>query len=108
VPRPHRRARRRTVHVRVECTHAAGLRRENATTLGSGGLFVPTPEPLEEGSNVALRFRLPGGDDLHEIRGRVVWTREDEPPGANAGGMGIEFTDPAAAQRLASELERIG
>ena len=106
--RQHRVARRRTLHVQVECAHAAGLRHEDATTLGSGGLFVPTPDPLQKGCEVALRFRLPGGADLHEIRGRVVWTLDHHASRAHAGGMGIEFIDPAAAQRLASELERIG
>jgi hypothetical protein len=54
-----------------------------------------------------MRFRLPGGSMTHEIEGRVVWRRRPGDPGSYSPGMGIEFTDPAAAAKLARELERL-
>ena len=97
-----RRFRRRTLRVMVEYLCEAGLRCDPATTLGAGGLFIETESPQREGARLKLRFRLPEGEITHEIEGRVVWARRPGSPGSP--GMGIEFTDRAAAARLAREL----
>jgi uncharacterized protein (TIGR02266 family) len=89
--------------------HADGAPRcEYATTLGAGGLFIETEEPLPLGAALRLRFRLPGGSALHAIEGRVTW--QHRAADARAGeerpsGMGVAFTDAAAAARLAHDLE---
>jgi uncharacterized protein (TIGR02266 family) len=92
--------------------HAAGVARcEYATTLGAGGLFIETDAPLPVGTALRLRFRLPGGSTLHAIDGRVTWQhRPDEARAGDtrAGGMGVAFTDAAAAAKLARELETLG
>jgi uncharacterized protein (TIGR02266 family) len=92
--------------------HAAGAARcEYATTLGAGGLFIETEHPLAVGTPLRLRFRLPGGSTLHAIEGRVTWQhRPDEARAGDArpGGMGVAFTDAAAAAKLAHELEALG
>jgi uncharacterized protein (TIGR02266 family) len=92
--------------------HAAGVARcEYATTLGAGGLFIETDAPLAVGAVLRLRFRLPGGSALHALEGRVTWRhRPDEARAGDtrAGGMGVEFTDAAAAAKLAHELETLG
>ena len=109
-PRRQRRFRRCLVRVLVDF-HADGVPRcEYATTLGAGGVFVETEAPLAPGTLLRLRFRLPGGNLLHAIEGRVNWQHRLED--AHAGdlrptGMGIAFTDAAAAARLASELEQL-
>jgi Tfp pilus assembly protein PilZ len=84
-----------------------GPRREVATTLGAGGLFVATDEPLDEGETLTVRFCVAGGALRHTIPARVVWTNHptDSRPGAR--GMGIEFTDPQASAQLAVELEHL-
>lgn len=105
--RPTRRYRRRTVRVMVDYTCDAGLCSEPATTLGAGGLFIESEAPLAEGTPLKMRFRLPGGAVDHEIEGRVAWRRRPTDPGHHAPGMGIEFTDRAAAARLARELETL-
>ena len=103
-----RRYRRRTVRVSVEhVSEIRGPRREVATTLGAGGLFIQTDDPLPKGARLLMRFQLPGGDRLHEIEGRVVWRRRPNDPGSYSPGMGIEFTDAAAAASLARELEML-
>jgi uncharacterized protein (TIGR02266 family) len=105
--RPRRRHRRRTLRVRVEI--AVGARRSTgwATTLGAGGLFVATDTPLPAGAKLAARFQLPGSATVHEIAGRVAWTRPPGAAGSYSAGMGVAFTDRAAAARLARELEKL-
>jgi uncharacterized protein (TIGR02266 family) len=106
--RPARRFKRRTVRVLVDYVSDAGIRCEYATTLGAGGLFVATEEPLPPGAGLVLRFRLPGRDVLHTVEGRVVWREPPDAAGtARTPGMGIAFTDAAATAALARELERL-
>jgi hypothetical protein len=116
--RASRRYRRRTVRIQVEYLFDADLRRERATTLGAGGLFIESDAPLAAGALLKLRFRLAAGRALHEIEGRVVWSKRAETgsaagsAGAGAGsagsaGMGIEFLDRAAARALARDLEAL-
>lgn len=112
MPRPshrpnRRRFRRHVVRVLVDYVSREGARCEYATTLGPGGLFVETDTPLPLGSPLRLRFRLPGGQRLHEVEARVAWLyvpaepdRSPRPP-----GMGVEFTDTVAAAGVARELE---
>ena len=97
-----RRFRRRTLRVLVEYFCEAGLCCDPATTLGAGGLFIETESPQREGARLKLRFRLPESQITHEIEGRVAWARR--PGSQGSPGMGIEFTDRAAAARLAREL----
>jgi len=99
-----RRFRRRTLRVLVEYLCEAGLCCDPATTLGAGGLFIETESPQREGTRLKLRFRLPAGETTHEIEG-LVWARSPGSPGSP--GMGIEFTDRAAAVRLARELAEL-
>ena len=106
--RRRRRYRRRTVRVQVEYTSETGPCRAVATTLGAGGLFVATESPLPRDTALTLRFRLLRGGRLnHAIEGRVVWSRKPGDAGSHAPGMGIQFTDRAAAQQLARELEHL-
>lgn len=101
-----RRFRRRTVRVMVDYNCEDGVHCDYATTLGAGGLFLQTEENLHVGSSMKLRFRVPGGEELHGIEGRVVWTRVlRDGQGAAAPGVGVQFTDAAAAARLARGLE---
>lgn len=105
--RAGRRHRRRTLRVMVEYSSVEGDRCEPATTLGAGGVFIATPEPLLESTELVLRFRLPGSDTLHEILGRVAWSRRTGEHPEHGPGMGIEFIDRDATRRLARELEEI-
>ena len=102
-----RRFRRRTVRVIVEYVSNAGLCRDTATTLGAGGMFIETDQPLRAGSMVKLGFRLPAAETRHELEGQVVWSRLPTATPAGSAGMGIEFTDRAATADLARELEKL-
>ena len=106
-PRENRRRfRRRTVRVLVDYVAPDGVRCEYATTLGAGGLFIESEDPLAPGSIFKVRFRLPSSGRIHEIESRVAWSHA---PGAEASaqapGMGIVFTNAAATADLARELE---
>jgi len=102
-----RRFRRRTIRILVDYSSDQGVRCDYATTLGAGGVFIETAEPLGRGTVVKMRFRLPESDVLHEIEGRVCWQRggRAQEEVRFAPGMGIQFTDSTAAARLARELE---
>jgi len=109
-PRRLRRFRRRLVRVLVDFQAHGAPRCEYATTLGAGGAFIETDQPLPPGTLLRVRFRLPGGQLLHAIDGRVNW--QHRPEDAHAGdlrptGMGVAFTDAAGAARLANELDRL-
>jgi type IV pilus assembly protein PilZ len=102
-----RRFRRRTVRVLIDFQGSAGIRCEYATTLGAGGLFIETEEPVEIGTPLKVRFRLPECDQVHEIEGRVAWHQRADSgdPITRAPGMGIEFVDAAATAALARDLD---
>lgn len=103
-----RRFRRRTVRTLVDYASDLGVGCDYATTLGAGGLFIETESPLPAGTRLKLRFRLAGSDVLHELTGRVVWSREpDVTRAVHSPGMGIQFTDEVGASALARELEKL-
>ena len=100
--------RRQTVRILVDYQYEDGARRDYATTLGAGGLFIECEEPLPEGSVLKLRFRLPHRAKLHELEGRVTWQRGAESgDSSQAPGMGVRFTEAAAAATLARELDQL-
>ena len=103
-----RRHRRQTVRILVDHHSETGLRCDYATTLGAGGLFIECEEPLAVGTVLKLRFRLPQSDALHELQGRVSWTRDAQTGDRSlAPGMGVQFTDLAATAPLARELDHL-
>ena len=106
-PAAKRRFRRRTVRVLVDYTANGEVRCEYATTLGAGGMFIETEDPLPQGSQIKVRFRLPSAGSVHEIEARVAWIQPAlEGELRRAPGMGIEFTDAVATSTLAHSLEK--
>jgi len=105
IPRQTRRYRRRTVRVHVEYDAPDGTRDATATTLGAGGMFIATDNPLDEHSQILVRFQLEPQGLVHEIQGRVVWANRPDDAHSHTRGMGIEFKNPAACSQLARELE---
>ncbi len=103
-----RRHRRLTLRILVDYFTDSGVRCDYATTLGAGGMFLECEPPLETGTRVKARFKLPGGDDYHEVEGYVVWRSGAPVPGrpSQPPGVGLKFTDQSAIARLARELER--
>ncbi len=63
----------------------------SAVDLSKGGIFISTPEPLGNGSEVKMSIHIPGHGEM-EVKGVVKWVRESETDSEKAG-MGIEFID---------------
>jgi len=102
-----RRHRRIALRILVDCISENGMASLYATTLGAGGVFIESDEPLTSGTALKLRFRLPRGDELHEIEGRVVWQSNPTTPSAQvqAPGFGVKFSVGPATAVLSRELE---
>jgi uncharacterized protein (TIGR02266 family) len=68
------------VQYRYGNTIAAAL----TLNLGRGGIAIRTTSPLENGSKMKVRFRMPGSKHDIDAEGRVVWSDRRV-------GMGIQF-----------------
>jgi uncharacterized protein (TIGR02266 family) len=60
--------------------------------ISTGGLAVRTTSPLEPGTELKVRFRLPGSKDDVEAAARVAWVDRRV-------GMGLQFTSVAPSHQ---------
>ncbi|MBW2426618.1 MAG: PilZ domain-containing protein [Deltaproteobacteria bacterium] len=107
-PKNTRRHRRMTVRILVDYQVRGAIHCDYATTLGAGGMFLQTEVPLNRGEVVKLRFRIPGGEALHELEARVKWCHVASPDSGDelrTPGAGLQFSDTSATATLARELE---
>ena len=65
--------------------------------ISKGGLAVRTMTPLQKGSKLRTRFRLPGNKGEIETESRVAWTDRHI-------GMGLQFEKVDAADQAAIDL----
>jgi uncharacterized protein (TIGR02266 family) len=79
-----------SVAYRLGNTIAAAL----TLNISQGGMAIRTTSPLEGGTTVKVRFRLPGGVKDIDAGARVVWTDRRL-------GMGLQFTQIEAADQTA-------
>ena len=107
-PRNTRAHRRTTVRILVDYQALGGIYCDYATTLGAGGMFLQTDLVMSRGDIVKVRFRIPGGEVLHELEARVTWYHapKEEPNGnLRSPGVGLQFTNPSKTATLARELD---
>jgi uncharacterized protein (TIGR02266 family) len=107
-PKNTRQHRRVTVRLLVDYQALGGIHCDYATTLGAGGMFLQTELVMSRGDIVKVRFRIPGGELLHELEARVTWYHAArlEPNGSvRSPGVGLQFTNPAKTAALARELD---
>jgi Tfp pilus assembly protein PilZ len=107
-PKNTRKHRRLTVRILVDYQACDGIHCDYATTLGAGGMFLETDLVMSRGDLVKVRFRIPGGEALHEFEGRVTWHHAaDKESGGrlHTPGVGLQFSDPSLTAALARELE---
>lgn len=83
--------------VRVEYSTIDEIFSEFTRDINEGGLFIETEKPRPTGTEVAMRFNLPGNNAPLQTIGRVVWVRSasDQIP----AGMGIEFDELSSEDR---------
>ena len=74
--------------IRSEVRSDEALTFSSAVDMSKGGIFISTPEPLDNGTNVELSIMMPGGEVT--VQGIVKWVRPDG-TGNDRAGMGIEF-----------------
>jgi type IV pilus assembly protein PilZ len=92
-----RRYERTPLVVRVDYSTVDAFFSEFTSDVNEGGLFIETDSPAGLGTEVLLKFLLPGTDEPVKVVGRVVWTSHDRP--SAVPGMGVEFGDLDAAAR---------
>jgi uncharacterized protein (TIGR02266 family) len=86
-----RRFSRTDLLVRVEYSTIDEIFSEFTRDINEGGLFIETEKPRPTGTEVVLRFNLPGNAEALQTVGRVVWVRTAS---RNVpAGMGIEFDE---------------
>ncbi len=102
-----RRFERTDLLVRVEYSTVDELFSEFTRDINEGGLFIETEKPRPTGTEVTLRFNLPGSPEPVQTLGRVMWVRSagDDSP----AGMGVEFEDltPEERQRINSMIRSL-
>ena len=94
---------RKIKHIKSEVHSDEGMTFSNTVDISSGGIFISTPEPPGEGTEIMLSLQLPGEEPV-DIKGIVKWVRSDE-NGENKAGMGIEFTD--ASEKEISKVKKL-
>ena len=107
-PKNTRKHRRATVRILVDYQADGGIHCDYATTLGAGGMFLQTDLDLQRGDPVKVRFRIPGGETLHELEARVTWhnpAKPDADGNLRTPGVGLQFSDKSMTNVLARELE---
>ena len=92
-----RRTERSELLVRVEYSTVDEIFSEFTRDINEGGLFIETEKPRPTGTEVEMRFNLPGGNEPLQTVGRVVWVKSAG--GATPAGMGIEFDELTASDR---------
>jgi uncharacterized protein (TIGR02266 family) len=75
--------------IEVEYRTAGAFLVSYSSNLSKGGIFLDTPTPAAEGTELTLRFTIPPSEVL-EVLGRVKWVRSAAADGQPAG-MGVEF-----------------
>jgi uncharacterized protein (TIGR02266 family) len=107
-PKNTRKYRRMTVRMLVDYQAMGAIHCDYATTLGAGGMFLQTELPLRRGDLVKVRFRVPGGEIIHDLQARVTWhhgTGGESGEALRTPGVGLQFVDQKATVELARELE---
>jgi uncharacterized protein (TIGR02266 family) len=81
--------------VEVEYRTASSFLVAYSVNLSRGGLFLESHSAPPIGSALNLELRVPGGEGLIPVRGRVTWTRgEDDSSGPPGFGVAFEEVAP--------------
>jgi uncharacterized protein (TIGR02266 family) len=78
--------------VPVSCRFGNTIAAALTLNISSGGIAVRTTSPLDKGTEMKVRFRLPGGRRDVEAQARVAWVDRRV-------GMGLQFSAIGAEER---------
>ena len=94
-------AQRCPLFVEVEVQDRSGVYFYRARNISGGGVFIDAPVPLEEGTEINLKFQLPGGEVV-AVHGQVIWTTRMAGVPVPYPGMGVAFRnlEPAAQNAI--------
>src|SRR5262245_46711380 len=91
----------------TDVVDASDLRLRFAASLADRALFVRHDTPPPVGTLVAVEFRLPTGNFLCRLGGRVVHARPATAPGEKNAGLEIEILKlDAITEALATDFRR--
>ena len=90
--RERRKDRRVPARILIKYGKAEQFFTDYIQNISRGGIFVPTYNPLPEGTQLQISFSLPSWDHLIETEGIVVHSIRQTPSrGPLPSGMGIQF-----------------
>lgn len=100
-----------TARLEVRYYHRKQFLKEYTETIGQGGLFIATAEPLERGTQVQVELLIPDLAAPLPLTGRVAY-RLDETQAAALGakpGIGVQITDidPRTEETLRAYVQRL-
>jgi len=79
------------VELEISYQHLDDFLFDYAINLSRGGMFIRTARPIELGTEIKIRFSIPGRKEKIETTGKVVRAVRADDPHGPAPGMGIEF-----------------
>lgn len=97
------------IQLLVDYNHNGNYLFDFCKDLGTGGLFINTEEPQEQGSDIELTFTIPDSKETITANGTVMWVQHPvESRKDLAAGMGVQFKSFSEEQRktLADFVER--
>lgn len=94
---------RLSVELPVRLVSKGVQRKEIAADLSLTGAFVRSGMPLEVGDELLLKLRAPGRLLASSFKAKVRWSRQT----GDATGMGLEFTEGDAPERMAKVLRSL-
>jgi PilZ domain-containing protein len=84
----------------VAWQHSGGRSVSRVGTLGLGGLFIATPNPVPVGTVIKIVFDVPGG----EVRARAIVKNVKAAQGMAVGFIEMGYADRARLDQLVKKL----
>lgn len=81
----------------IKCeVYSDGLTFSSTIDVSNGGMFISTPEPLLENSEIELILHIPEGESI-ELKATVKWVRDEDAD--SRSGMGVQFLNITPQQQ---------
>jgi len=79
------------VQIEISYQHLNDFFYDYAINLSRGGMFIRTAHPIDAGTDLKIKFSIPGQKETISTSGKVVRVVKSDDPHGPAPGMGIEF-----------------